>query len=283
MAKYNADGDYVLAQRAGNPVTVSTMTRDTAGAVAVDADGNAYICGYFHGTADFGDTITLTAKGDEWDAFVAKLNANDGTFASARPMGGDGDIGQDRANAVTVSAAGVVYVGGSFYGTADFGPDAFTSQGHSDAFLSKLDNEGNFLWTRQFGSGDPNLGDSLTALSLDDSGSVYAAGPFSGSVDFDPTLGGIAILTANTDSQNTFVAKLDSNGTFLSAHHMEREGINSADNPRGIQASADAIYTTGVFLGVGDFDTGTETVLQTSSPSGRLRGKDHSRPRHNFR
>ncbi len=46
---------------------------------------------------------------------------------------------------------------------------------------------------------------------------------------------------------------------------MGGQGINSADNPRGIQASADAIYTTGVFLGVGDFDTGTETVLQTSS------------------
>ncbi len=120
------------------------------------------------------------------------------------------------------------------------------------------------LWTRQFGSGDPNLGDSITALSLDDSGGVYAAGPFSGSVDFDPTLGA-AILTANSDSQNTFVAKLDSNGTFLSARRMGGQGINSADNPRGIQASADAIYTTGVFLGVGDFDSGTETVLQTSS------------------
>ena len=260
VAKYDTDGNYLWAQRAGGPGSGSTVERDSANGVAVDAAGNAYAVGYFHGTADFGDTI-LTAKGRVWDAFVAKLDVGTGEFMWAERMGGDSqETDQDRARAVAVSASGDVYVGGNFYGTADFGSTTLVSGGSADAFLSKLDDSGTFIWTRQFGAGGY---DSLSAVALDVDDHVYMAGRFSNGVDFDPGAGN-AILTAKGESQNIFVAKVDSDGGFLSARRMGGQGT-SGDNPRGIQVFGNDIITTGVYMGLGDFDTGTETIVQTSS------------------
>jgi len=94
------------------------------------------------------------------------------------------------------------YIAGSFSGTVDFDPgigvDSKTSKGGTDIFLSKLNNSGNYLWTKTFGS----TGDDLQAnfwmhnmLSVDNSNNVFIATYFSGSVDFDPGTG--------TDIQNS--------------------------------------------------------------------------------
>ena len=46
--------------------------------IAVDANGNSYIAGYFRGTANFGG-ITISAADYSVSAFIAKLDA-DGNF-----------------------------------------------------------------------------------------------------------------------------------------------------------------------------------------------------------
>jgi hypothetical protein len=46
---------------------------DYGQSIAVDADGNSYVSGYFEGTAIFGGT-TLTSSGGT-DIFIAKMNA----------------------------------------------------------------------------------------------------------------------------------------------------------------------------------------------------------------
>ncbi|MBI3656974.1 MAG: SBBP repeat-containing protein [Acidobacteria bacterium] len=53
LAKYDAAGNVLWARRAGG------SDDDLANGVAVDGSGNAYVTGFFDGTATFG-TTTLT-------------------------------------------------------------------------------------------------------------------------------------------------------------------------------------------------------------------------------
>jgi len=65
VAKLDSNGNWVWAKQTGGKYN------DYAESIAVDANGNSYVIGYFPGSATFG-TITLTSSGDE-DIFVAKL------------------------------------------------------------------------------------------------------------------------------------------------------------------------------------------------------------------
>lgn len=256
VAKYDSEGSFLWAQRAGNPESGSTMTFDSSSMLLAADDGNVYISGSFHGTADFGYTY-LTSKG-VFDGFIAKLDANDGNFLWARRMGGDQEDGQDRANGIAVSASGELYVGGVFYGTADFGQTVITSNGDRDASLSKLNSDGDFLWTKQLGG---EYSDSLYYLELDEANHLYLSGRISGAVDFD--FGeGYAILSAPTDVLGIFVSKVDSEGEFISARLLGGDGY---DNFGMTHVSDGDIYMSGRFAGVGQFDTGTETVTMTAS------------------
>jgi hypothetical protein len=83
---------------------------DSAGAIAVDATGNAYVTGGTDST-DFPVTsgvIQSTLRGS--NAFVVKLNASGTALLFSTYLGGSGyDIG----NAIAVDPSGVVYVGGN--------------------------------------------------------------------------------------------------------------------------------------------------------------------------
>ena len=110
---------------------------DSATAVAVDAQGNAYVAGAtfslnFPATADNIQTCALIGS-SAGDAFIARLDAT-GSLASASYLGGSGD---DMATAIALDASGALYVtgnttstNGSF--TATLGP------GTAPVFLTKV-------------------------------------------------------------------------------------------------------------------------------------------------
>src|SRR5262249_47750705 len=94
----------------------------------------------------------------------------------------------DVARGLRVDPAGNVYTTGSFTDAVDFNPRdgnyTLRSAGASDAFLSKLDSGGNFVWATQLGGSGTDIG---RGLALDASNRVYSTGEFQGSnVDFDP-------------------------------------------------------------------------------------------------
>ena len=85
----------------------------------VDALGNFYVTGFYQGTIDFDPgvgTAPLTSVG--LDVFFAKYDIN-GNFILAKSFGGT-DAGGDYAHALAVDASGNIYVGGEFFGMADF-------------------------------------------------------------------------------------------------------------------------------------------------------------------
>src|SRR5207247_8639367 len=82
----------------------------------------------------------------DYDAFILKLNAA-GNFVLAKRIGG---AGQDEIYGITADAEGNVYSVGTYIPPVDFnpGPGTFNLSG-SNAFIVKLDANGNFVWAQR--------------------------------------------------------------------------------------------------------------------------------------
>lgn len=133
----------------------AAWSRDYAGHVAFDRDGNLLLAGELTGTRDFGGG-PVTSRGGA-DIVVVKLDAN-GQHVFSRTFG---DAGlQQRAESIAVDAQGNALVGGVFDGSVDFGNGALTltaSSCSSDAwcntfgFVAKLDAQGTSAWSVELG------------------------------------------------------------------------------------------------------------------------------------
>lgn len=199
VLKMNSGGDLTWAKSMGGSGTDQTR------ALSIDAAGNCYVAGYYTGTADFDPgtgTVNLTSNGTQ-DAFIVKLTTS-GDYVWAKSLGGTDN---DQALSISVDGVGSVYTSGTFSGTADFDPGTgtanLTSNGFQDAFISRLDANGDFVFVKQIGGPKTEQG---IGISADDLGNVYVTGDFDDTVDFDP---GASVNTLMTNgSPDVFVLKL---------------------------------------------------------------------------
>jgi hypothetical protein len=80
-----------------------------------------------------------------------------------------------------------LYTTGYFTDIADFDPGPgihnLISAGGGDAFISKLNSNGNFLWAGNIGGSG---GDGAGVLTVDNSDNIYVCGSAADSTDFDP-------------------------------------------------------------------------------------------------
>jgi Secretion system C-terminal sorting domain/Beta-propeller repeat len=244
IAKYDNDGNYMWAKQMGS------ANIDGGIAIAVDASASVYATGVFRWTTDFNPgagTANLTTMGGD-DAFIAKYDSA-GNFRWAKQIGGtSGDFGY----AITTDASANVYTTGTFGGTVDFDPSGsttytLTSVAGSDAFISKLDSAGNFVWAKQMGGSNIDAGNGIT---IDASGNIYTTGFFWGSGDFDPGAGTFNL--APIGDKDVFVLKLDATGAFVWAKSFGGTVIDAGSSIA--VDGAGNVYTTGGFAGTADFD-----------------------------
>lgn len=207
VARIDPDGDFVWAVSAGG------TEQDYAYGIAIDGSGNAWLTGYFPGTACFG-AHELTSAGST-DVFVAKLDPA-GNWLWA--VGAGGPFG-DSGHGIAVDGAGNAWLTGYFYGTASFGPHSLSSAGYDDIFAARLDTDGNFLWAAGAGGPDWDTGDRL---AVDGAGNAWLTGHFQGTAGFGPH-----DLTS-CGWEDIFCAKLDPDGNFLWAF-----GAGGASNDFG--------------------------------------------------
>ncbi len=234
--------------------TMGGTNQQRGEAITIDGSGNNYTTGYFTGTVDFdpgSGVFNLTAVSS--DVFIVKLNSN-GDFVWAKNFGAAfGATG----SSIQVDASGNIYVAGKFSGTVDFDPSAgafnLTSAGQDDIFISKLDNNGNFIWAKKVGGTST---DECSSIALDATGNIYATGSFNLTVDFDP---GASVANLNSaGSRDIFMLKLDNNGNFVWAQQI---GAVGSDSGNSITVSAlGNVFITGDFNNTVDFDPGVGTV-----------------------
>jgi len=257
ILKLDPSGNFIWANSVGG-----TSTDDSYG-IALDASGNLYCTGDFVGEADFDPgtgTFNLLSKGD-LDIFVLKLDAG-GNLMWAKNMGG---VGADVGYSVAVDATGNVFSTGLFTTDADFDPGAFDYEiinlGNSDIFVSKLDASGNFVWAKQLGGTQDEYGISLV---VDKSGNVYTTGWFYGTTDFDPDAATYNLISV-TGGSNIFISKLNAGGNFVWAKSIGGGDFTLAQAYAIAVDAGKNIYTTGIFMGIADFDPGANIYNLTSA------------------
>lgn len=199
-------GNFFWARRFGG------ISYDNGEAIAVDGSGAVVTTGLFYGTVDFdpgAGTANLTSTGES-DMFVSRLDSV-GNYLWAKGLAGSETcIGQS----IAVDNSGNVYSTGYFWGTADFdpGPGAahLTSAGFADAFVSRLDSAGHYVWAKRLGGSGDGVGE---AIAVDDAGNVYTTGYFSGVADLDPGIG--TSLLTSAGNLDGFVSRLSPDMVYV--------------------------------------------------------------------
>jgi hypothetical protein len=127
VAKITSLGEVSWAKTAGG------ADYENGESVAVDANGNAYLTGYFTRTATFGDK-SLTSNNISRDIFVSKLSAT-GEFLWTKQAGSSEN---DYGHSIAVDASGTIHVTGSFSRDITIGTTPLTNNGGDDIYLWKI-------------------------------------------------------------------------------------------------------------------------------------------------
>lgn len=257
IARYDPSGNYVYAKA----IAGLSGLQDTGFGIAIDGSGNAYITGDFEGTADFdpgAGTANLTSAGGK-DIFIAKYDVS-GNYVYAKALGG---TSHEQCFGIALDGLGNVHVTGYINGNADFDPGSgtviLTSAGEEKIFIAKYDASGNYVYAKAIGDSNPR-GNSGYGVAVDNMGSAYITGYFTGTADFDPGAGIANLVSAGRE--DIFIAKYDVSGNFEYAKAM---GGTDGQVSYGIAVDAlRNVYITGYFTGTTDFDPGTGTSIITN-------------------
>lgn len=255
ITKLDANGNFIWAKQ----IKDSSMSQMRS--IVCDGLGNIYCTGTFEGTADFDPgigTYSLTV-GTYIDLFVLKLDMN-GNFIWAKQIGGG--LGIVDPSTIKLDASNNIINAGSFNTTADFdpGPSVFNLIGdpYFDAYVFKLNVNGNFIWAKQF---EGNGTESGKGMDVDINNDIYITGSFSDTTDFDPGIGTFTLSTIPDFKQDIYISKISNAGNFV---WVKQLGDTSWDEGYAISVDANFnIYTTGYFRLTTDFDPnpGTYTLM----------------------
>lgn len=101
-----------------------------------------------------------------------------------------GDNAYNSLRDIAVDTSGNSYITGGFRFNIDFDPSpnsAVLSSGPSqDLFVGKYALDGSLLWAKKLGSDEVQSTINGTGVAVDQNGSVWVAGTFAGTIDFDP-------------------------------------------------------------------------------------------------
>ena len=236
--------------------------------IGVDQQGNVYSAGLLHHTVDFdpGPGIyTLTGGGfGEYGIYISKLDA-DGNFVWVKQIPVLVEFGEIE---LKVDNIGNVYLASDLRHPADMDPgpgvQVIKPTGSKDAFLIKLDANGNFVWVKQFG-GSGDTVPHVSTLDIDRDNNVILCGEFNNTVDFDPGLGSFNLTS--TAFMQSYIVKLRSNGDFIWAIQFGHSPVaNNGTQIMDVKCDTYGnIYTTGGFKGTCDFDPGPAEYSLTGS------------------
>ena len=257
---------------------------ETAGGIALDSSGNAYVIGSttsvnFPTTPGaFQRECALGNDGRCANAFIIKLNANGSKALYSSFLGGHGSQG---GSGIAVDRAGHAFVTGGTR-ASDFPTTAGTAQpvfaGVADAFVSEVSSSGSHLIYSTFLGGTDE--ESGMAIALDAMGNAFVTGTTT-STDFpvkNPFQtfqrhcpdGGTACVT------NVFVSKLNPNGRLVYSTYLDGGILGT-----GIAVTPDGQAYVAAFTQIAEFPITqnafqrvlagmVDNTLTKFSPTGKL-------------
>ncbi|MGB4758812.1 MAG: Calx-beta domain-containing protein [Candidatus Saccharimonadales bacterium] len=244
---------------------------DSALAVAADNSGNSFVAGSFEGTVtfdnDFGGTPSdiKSASGSTGGGYITKIQSN-GSYGWTHSFVGDDTDANVVVADVAADTSGNVYAVGTFRATdgesgpsvinfqADWsGTDNHTSGSASKAFVTKINSDGSYGWTRSYGDGDTNTV-LAPIIDVDSSDNAYIGGNFSGGVVFDDSFTGSPTDTVvSNGGSDGFVTKINSDGSYGWTRHF---GGTQTDSIESILVHATTVTIGGAFADTVDFAAG---------------------------
>lgn len=220
----------------------ATNFGDEGTGVAVNSGGNIYVATNSYSTS--------------WDGNVVKFDEH-GFPIWILTLASDG---WDKVHGIDLDNSDDVYVTGSFNDTVNFDPifgiEERTSNGYGDVFLAKYNPNGNLFWVQSWGGIDIDRGYEVVCYQ----DSVYVAGIFNGTIEFDPNGGDIHTAEGNW---SIFLSKFDSGGNFQWAQTWC--SVEQNDTFDGVGLCTDGsggVYVSKYFQGTVDFDPGPGTQIR---------------------
>ncbi len=143
--------------------------------IIVDEEGNVFWFCTFNNKIKANDDM-LIASGSQ-DICVMKYNKNGGLEWCKGIHG----IGYDEVGEACLGIDGMIYLTGTFQQELEFNNTKLLSRGMQDAFLMKMDTDGNAIWARSAGG---RLNDNGVCVARSNLGNIIWGGMFSDEVIF---------------------------------------------------------------------------------------------------
>lgn len=241
ISKLDLDGNFFWVKTLGE---TTTEIKD----LTIDYNNDLIFIGDFQNSLSIGSQ-NLTSNGGS-DVFVSKINSL-GNFMWSKSFGSNNTSlatsSLDIGNGV-VTIDNHIYLTGYFSGSCDFDPNNGVSNnisnGSSDLFILKLDENSNFIWVQTFGTIN---GDRGLTITKDYNNNLFVSGIMGvGIIDFNY---GINSNNEQLFSSGMFIYKFNQNGDFLWSKSFPNSiGRNSTCDLNG------NYFLTGDFYGNVDFD-----------------------------
>lgn len=220
IVKFDINGSRLWTRLLG------TTSSETAYGITIDKSDNVYLTGSTEGVLGIDPS-----PGDpsiNADVFIAKYDSS-GILDWVSQLG---TSGTEWGKGIAVDVNGNINVVGKIYFLSF--PDNSANGGY-DAFIARLDADGNTQWIRQFGTTDH---DSANSVITDSVGNAYITGYLDS-----------AYFTDDNEGHNIILAKYDNSGTQVwvvqdnGGYNWGNQGLSVAMN------SVDNIFLTGTIQG----------------------------------
>lgn len=242
LTKMDSQGNFIWA------LSIGGTAYDNAKGITTDVNGNIFITGNISATVDFdpGPGFNYLTSSGFQDMFICKISSS-GNLVWAKSIGSSAS---DFSYSIAVDLSNNIYTTGIYGGTVDFDPGVgvFNLPSSYDAFILKLDNNGNFIWAKAIGGTTETQSKSII---IDNNAFIYTTGYFRGTADFDPS-NGLSNISSYGNTNDVFVLKLDLSGNFI---WVKTIGGSADDIGNSIDSdSLGNIYFTGSYQSTADFD-----------------------------
>ena len=265
IIKLDSLGEFVWAKQVSNPD--GGAANEDSNKIEIDSAGNVYVAGSFI-YADFDPDPAIqhvlfanNNGNNDTDGFLLKLDSN-GAFVWVKTFA---STSHAKVIDMEFDASNNLYMVGRFLGTIDLDPSIsgttnFTSNGGYDAFMIKLNANGDYVWGNSFGSPNSEVPNVIRNLPS----GIYVGGSFSGITDFDPSAGTNSLSPFG--ATDAYLSKFDTNGTFEYVYRLGSFSSSSvAEEIKDVQEVGGNLYATGSFLSSTDFDNGSGNATSSST------------------